>query len=168
LPDDDTPGSGAPFSRIWRCKIPAPVFWPQVKTAQQQAPFHTPPRGPLEQEVPFARRYAGVRRRRLHLEKDRVIQIQRALAKAGYLKEPPDGLWGPMTAKAMREFQQANGFEPTGLPEAKSLMKLGLGPHSLPPGLSGATAASKSGNTSDAGVSSSPSSSAGPTNNDPE
>lgn len=71
-----------------------------------------------------------------------MAQIQRALIKAGYLKEPPDGLWGPVTAEAMREFQQANGFEATGLPEAKALMKLGLGPHPLPPGVGGEDSAS--------------------------
>jgi peptidoglycan hydrolase-like protein with peptidoglycan-binding domain len=73
---------------------------------------------------------------RLHISRDRVLQIQEALVKAGYLHDKPDGVWGPSTRDAMRLYQQANGFSPTGLPEAKPLMKLGLGPHPLPPGLS--------------------------------
>ncbi len=32
----------------------------------------------------------------------------------------------------MRHYQSNNGFTATGLPDAKSLMKLGLGPHPLP------------------------------------
>lgn len=71
----------------------------------------------------------------LHLAPKRVRQIQEALIKAGCLHGKPDGIWGPATRDAMREYQKRNGFTPTGLPEAKPLMKLGLGPHPLPPGL---------------------------------
>jgi len=35
----------------------------------------------------------------------------------------------------MLSYQKDHGFPATGLPEAKSLMKLGLGPHPLPPEL---------------------------------
>lgn len=72
---------------------------------------------------------------RLHLSRARARQIQEALVKAGFLNEKPDGIWGPSTRAAMRKYQKANGFSPTGLPEAKPLMKLGLGPHPLAPGL---------------------------------
>ncbi len=67
-----------------------------------------------------------------HLEPGRVIQIQRALIQAGYLTGPPTGEWDAATSDAMRRYQAANGFDMTGLPEAKPLMKLGLGPHPLP------------------------------------
>ena len=72
---------------------------------------------------------------RLHISSERVRQIQQALVKAGFLHETPDGIWGKSTRDAMRQYQQENGFSPTGLPEAKPLMLLGLGPHPLPPGL---------------------------------
>jgi hypothetical protein len=32
----------------------------------------------------------------------------------------------------MQQYQQANGFGSTGLPDSRSLMKMGLGPHPLP------------------------------------
>ncbi len=54
---------------------------------------------------------------------------------AGTLHETPNGSWDMATRDAMKQFQKQNGFRPTGLPEAKPLMKLGLGPHPLPPGL---------------------------------
>ncbi len=71
-------------------------------------------------------------RARVHLESDRVGEIQQALAKAGYLDEQPTGRWDDSTRNAMKRYQSDHGFPATGLPEAKSLMKLGLGPHPLP------------------------------------
>jgi peptidoglycan hydrolase-like protein with peptidoglycan-binding domain len=85
------------------------------------------------------RRYKQVR-----IEPDRVREIQEALAKAGVYHDEPSGRWDTATSDAMREYQKRNGFSPTGLPEAKPLLLLGLGPHPLPPGL-GPVPASQSG-----------------------
>jgi hypothetical protein len=76
-----------------------------------------------------------------HLLPARVIQIQDALIKAGYLTGQPTGEWDAATSEAMRRYQAANGFDVTGLPEAKPLMKLGLGPHPLPATVSAPTPA---------------------------
>jgi peptidoglycan hydrolase-like protein with peptidoglycan-binding domain len=69
---------------------------------------------------------------RQKLQPQRIEEIQRGLIQAGYLNEEPNGKWDSSTREAMRSFQHAHGFPETGLPEAKSLMKLGLGPHPLP------------------------------------
>ena len=69
---------------------------------------------------------------RLKLQPERISEIQGALAQAGYLNQEPNGKWDDPTRVAMQRFQQDHGFPGTGLPEAKSLMKLGLGPHPLP------------------------------------
>jgi peptidoglycan hydrolase-like protein with peptidoglycan-binding domain len=74
----------------------------------------------------------------LRPEPDRVQEIQKALVQVGYLKEEPNGRWDDPTRDAMRRFQVDHGFVATGLPEAKSLMKLGLGPHPLPEDLESA------------------------------
>jgi len=63
---------------------------------------------------------------------DRIREIQQALKRAGYLEQEPSGAWDAVTREAMRRYQQDHGFPATGLPEAKTLMKLGLGPHPLP------------------------------------
>lgn len=68
----------------------------------------------------------------LHLDPQRVDEIQQALIREGTLNGPPTGVWDQTTKDAMRRYQSNNGFSPTGLPDAKSLMKLGLGPHPLP------------------------------------
>lgn len=70
---------------------------------------------------------------RLHLEPARVRELQQALIGAKYLQGEPTGEWDSATRDAMLRYQQDNGFSATGLPDAKSLMKLGLGPHPLPP-----------------------------------
>lgn len=71
----------------------------------------------------------------VRIQPDRVREIQEALAKAGVYHDEPSGRWDTTTQDAMREYQKQNGFSPTGLPEAKPLLLLGLGPHPLPPGL---------------------------------
>jgi peptidoglycan hydrolase-like protein with peptidoglycan-binding domain len=69
---------------------------------------------------------------RMKLQPDRVSEIQQSLIDAGYLHQEPSGKWDSATRDAMLRYQTENGFAATGLPEAKSLMKLGLGPHPLP------------------------------------
>jgi peptidoglycan hydrolase-like protein with peptidoglycan-binding domain len=80
-------------------------------------------------------RVSDYRRRiaKIHLEPDRVKEIQGALARAGYLHQEPNGQWDAETHAAMERYQQDSGFAATGLPDARSIMKLGLGPHPLPP-----------------------------------
>lgn len=69
---------------------------------------------------------------RLHLAPERAEEIQTALVKAGYLNEVPNGVWDDATEKAMKRYQADHHFPTTGLPESKTLMSLGLGPHPLP------------------------------------
>ncbi len=73
-----------------------------------------------------------VRLSKLQPSSDRISEIQEALIREGYLKQEATGKWDSATRDAMRQYQQANGFDSTGLPESKALMKLGLGPHPLP------------------------------------
>ena len=60
------------------------------------------------------------------IESARVLEIQNALAAAGYYKAEPSGEWDDSTTKAMSAYQQDNGFRTTGKPDALSLKKLGL------------------------------------------
>jgi len=72
---------------------------------------------------------------RVHLEPERVDEIQQALIREGYFEGDTTGQWDSRTREAMLRYQTMHGFPATGLPEAKSLMKLGLGSHPLPPEL---------------------------------
>lgn len=75
------------------------------------------------------------RRPRLSIPPTRAEQIQQVLIKDGDLHSAPTGRWDNPTREAMKQYQTKNGFHATGLPDAKSLMKMGLGPHPLPPQL---------------------------------
>jgi peptidoglycan hydrolase-like protein with peptidoglycan-binding domain len=85
-----------------------------------------------------------VRRSAIRPEPQRVQEIQRALIEAGELREEPTGQWDEATRDAMKRYQEGHGFTVTGLPDSKSLMQMGLGPHPLPPEVAtpGATPAS--------------------------
>lgn len=106
---------------------------PNVRLAAKQKKTHSVRRSHVRHH---RRRHKSVHHyRNVRIQPARVKEIQEALAKAGFFHDTPDGIWGPTTRDAMKQFQKQHGFAPTGLPEAKPLMLLGLGSHPLPPGL---------------------------------
>lgn len=62
------------------------------------------------------------------IEPERVKQIQQALIKAHYLTGEADGNWDEHTVAAMQKFQADNNWQTKLMPDARALMKLGLGP----------------------------------------
>ena len=111
---------------------------PSTRTSQAR-----PTRRPAKRHLSKAQLAAADRRRRAQLRPspERIQEIQQALVQAGYLNSQPSGRWDDQTREAMRRYQTDHGFLVTGLPEAKSLMKLGLGPHPLPADLDASRAA---------------------------
>jgi peptidoglycan hydrolase-like protein with peptidoglycan-binding domain len=53
-----------------------------------------------------------------------VLDLQRALAERNYYDGAPDGLPGPRTQQAIRNFEQANGMKPTGEPTEALLARI--------------------------------------------
>lgn len=105
----------------------------KTSTVNKESPKPAVKRKVSSRSRPRSRRTSyRYRLARLRLEPQRVQEIQQALIQAGYLKQEPTGRWDDPTRDAMRRYQADHGFPTTGLPEAKSLMKLGLGPHPLP------------------------------------
>ena len=62
---------------------------------------------------------------------ERTSEIQSALVRAGYLKEA-SGTWDAGTQAAMEKLQADNGWQIKLVPDARALIKLGLGPGSAP------------------------------------
>jgi Putative peptidoglycan binding domain len=60
---------------------------------------------------------------------DRYREIQQALADRGYFNGPVDGMWGPDSADALKQFQREQKIDEDGKINALSLIALGLGPH---------------------------------------
>ncbi len=59
--------------------------------------------------------------------KDRIREIQSALAREGAYNGEPNGKWDASSVEAMRRFQASRGLSPSGKLDALSLQKLGLG-----------------------------------------
>jgi hypothetical protein len=57
---------------------------------------------------------------------ERVTEIQNALIKAGYYQGEATGVYDETTKQAMKQYQQANKLQATGLPSAHALKKLGV------------------------------------------
>ncbi|HVL55638.1 MAG TPA: peptidoglycan-binding domain-containing protein, partial [Burkholderiaceae bacterium] len=55
-----------------------------------------------------------------------VRMIQHALMQGGYRIDAADGVWGPQTVQALREFQRVRGLNPSGQPDADTLAALGI------------------------------------------
>jgi peptidoglycan hydrolase-like protein with peptidoglycan-binding domain len=60
-------------------------------------------------------------------EPARISEIQAALGRDGSFSGSPNGKWDDSTVSAMKKFQEANGLNPSGKLDAKTLQKLGLG-----------------------------------------
>lgn len=56
-----------------------------------------------------------------------VRKVQSALLRLGYAPGPADGMMGPKTERAIREFQQDNGLQETGVPTWALLSRLNAG-----------------------------------------
>jgi peptidoglycan hydrolase-like protein with peptidoglycan-binding domain len=62
------------------------------------------------------------------IDGDRVRQIQLALIHEHYLKGSPSGKWDDATQSAMRHYQSDQGWQSKTVPDARALIRLGLGP----------------------------------------
>ena len=58
---------------------------------------------------------------------DRIREIQSALQREGAYQGEPTGKWDDATVNAMKNYQDKNGFTPTGKIDALTLERLGLG-----------------------------------------
>ena len=71
---------------------------------------------------------ASWRRGQQKVDPQRAHEIQEALIREHYLKGAPSGLWDDSTQTAMRRYQASNGWQTKTVPDARALIKLGLGP----------------------------------------
>jgi peptidoglycan hydrolase-like protein with peptidoglycan-binding domain len=62
------------------------------------------------------------------IQGDRAREIQTALARQGYMKGEPSGVWDEPTKDAMTRYQADHGWQTKTLPDSRALIQLGLGP----------------------------------------
>ncbi|MGM0983722.1 MAG: peptidoglycan-binding domain-containing protein [Pseudomonadota bacterium] len=63
---------------------------------------------------------------RLQLRRETLMSVQRALREAGFYRSSIDGLYGPGTRRAIEGYQEDQGLEVSGLPDARTLITLML------------------------------------------
>ena len=66
------------------------------------------------------------------IDNERATQIQTALIKSGYMSGTPSGAWDTPTQAAMEKLQADNGWQTKLVPDARAIIKLGLGPGIVP------------------------------------
>ena len=62
------------------------------------------------------------------IDAKRAQEIQEALIREHYLEGKPTGVWNDATQKAMQRYQADNNWQSKTTPDARALIKLGLGP----------------------------------------
>jgi len=62
------------------------------------------------------------------IDSTRTLEIQQALIREHYLQGEPSGEWDQSTREALIRFQDDNHWQTKILPDARALIKLGLGP----------------------------------------
>lgn len=63
------------------------------------------------------------------IDTDRTKQIQQALWREHYYSGAADGTWNAETRGAMERYQREHGWQSKRVPDARALIKLGLGPN---------------------------------------
>lgn len=61
------------------------------------------------------------------IQPERVTEIQQALIHAHYMSGDPSGKWDTSTIAAMQKYQADHGWQTKIMPDARALVKLGLG-----------------------------------------
>ena len=74
------------------------------------------------------RHRSGIALTHYPLSRERISEVQSALARAGYYQGDPTGAWDLNTIEAMKRFQSANNLPPSGRWDGMSLEKLGIAP----------------------------------------
>jgi hypothetical protein len=112
----ETPPAARPASTIKRTTLPASVAPVATPAAAPAAPAMapTPPRRP---ETTAVRPRAEI-----------VQDIQRELTQRGYYDGAVDGLVGPRTGLAMKEFTEAHGVKPAAEPTETLLAQIRVAP----------------------------------------
>jgi hypothetical protein len=64
------------------------------------------------------------------IDSERARQIQTALIREHYMQGEPSGTWDSTTQAAMQRYQADHGWQSKTTPDARALIKLGLGPSS--------------------------------------
>ena len=92
-------------------------------TAAQPSSQHTAKKSKKSRKAASSRK-----RGQQKIDAQRARQIQEALIREHYLNGKPSGFWDSTTQAAMQKYQADNGWQSKTTPDARALIKMGLGP----------------------------------------
>jgi peptidoglycan hydrolase-like protein with peptidoglycan-binding domain len=75
-----------------------------------------------------SRKAASRQKGQQKIDSNRTVEIQQALIREHYLSGDPSGKFDDATEQALRRYQAANRWQSKTVPDARALIKLGLGP----------------------------------------
>jgi peptidoglycan hydrolase-like protein with peptidoglycan-binding domain len=75
-----------------------------------------------------SRKAASRQRGQQKIDSSRTLEIQQALIREHYMSGDPSGKFDDATQQALRRYQAANRWQSKTVPDARALIKLGLGP----------------------------------------
>jgi peptidoglycan hydrolase-like protein with peptidoglycan-binding domain len=111
---------------------------PQTKTpSHSHAPTASAKKSSTSAPTKHASTHKGKKTRRTasrhprgqqKIDSQRALEIQEALIREHYLTGKPTGVWNDETQQAMQRYQADNNWQSKTTPDARALIKLGLGP----------------------------------------
>jgi hypothetical protein len=110
-------------------RSPAQDSKPVVSEAQASTASHSKTSRSVRKSK-RSRKSAASRRSRgqQKIDPKRALEIQQALIREHYLEGKPSGVWNDATQRAMQRYQADNNWQSKTTPDARALIKLGLGP----------------------------------------
>ena len=98
------------------------------KPGARRAAYRSPGKKSKKKSGRKSRKASWKRQGQRGIQPDRVREIQSALIRENFLNGEPDGVWDQRTKDALVRYQAANGWQTKVTPDARALIKLGLGP----------------------------------------
>ena len=97
---------------------------PSKSSKSTSASAHSASKSRRSRKSASSRRSRGQQK----IDSERALEIQEALIREHYLTGKPTGVWNDATQQAMRRYQADNNWQSKTTPDARALIKLGLGP----------------------------------------
>jgi peptidoglycan hydrolase-like protein with peptidoglycan-binding domain len=96
--------------------------------AKKPLPKHPSARTAKSSNGRKGRKAASRKRGQQKIDSSRTLEIQQALIREHYMSGDPSGKFDDATQQALRRYQAANRWQSKTVPDARALIKLGLGP----------------------------------------
>jgi Putative peptidoglycan binding domain len=97
---------------------------PKSSSKSKSTSTHSTSKGKKSKKSTASHRTHGQQK----IDSQRTLQIQEALIREHYLDGKPTGVWNEATEQAMQRYQADNNWQSKTTPDARALIKLGLGP----------------------------------------